>query len=73
MTQTALDSFASHMKSVAALIFNGQVVGTATIQSAGTKEQVVQMNTSNLKAGIYLCKLSSNSGQVSTKRFTVLR
>ena len=56
-------------------LFNlsGQVVGSVTVQSTGINEQVVQLSTSELKDGMYLCKLTSESGQISTKRLTVLR
>ena len=52
---------------------SGQIVGSVEIYSIDLNEQVVQLNTANLNDGIYLCKVSSEAGQVSTKRFTVLR
>ena len=68
-------AFSGIENTVKVQLFNlsGQVVGFKTIQSTGTNGQVIQLGTANLNDGIYLCKLTSETGHVSTKRFTVLR
>lgn len=52
---------------------SGQLVGSTTVQSTGTDEQVVELSTAKLTDGTYLCKLTGATGETATQRFTVVK